>query len=54
MKRTRRVNVIYQAAAIPSHLEPMDAAEGDGGGGKMGIKSTWMFNAETELAQSSH
>lgn len=33
MKRTRRVNVIYQrsrAAAAP-HLEPTDAVEGDGG-----------------------
>lgn len=34
MKRTRRVNVIYQTAAIPSHLEPVDAAEGDGEGKK--------------------
>lgn len=52
MKRTRRVNVIYQrsrAAAAP-HLEPADVQEG----GEMGIRSTWMLNAEAELTLSGH
>lgn len=32
------------------HLEPGNAAEGGGRGEKIGINSTWMHNAEAELA----